>query len=468
MDVAHILWLVTSVLFCIQSRVFGESDDYTQDPTYIYCRYTQKFDALVNSTGHIYSPKYGEGDYPAELGCNYEISFPRNYRVKVTFKDFDIDPSDSCDQDKLEFWGEEGNNVLGIFCGSDIPRPIFSEKGDQLLRITFNTDYMGTGRGFHIYYEASPTIDDCDSGHILCKNRNCVPQSKKCDGKDDCEDGTDEQGCNFPVVTPSNCGTTPIIPNTIYGSRDRVVGGEPAKPHSWPWQVSLQKFYIEPNSHSCGGTLINSQWVLTAAHCFKYNADPYIYRIHLGSHYKYKKDSGEQIRYAERIIGYPDLEMDRLRGHFGVKDDIALIKLNAPVQFTNTVQPACVPSFGWNLPAETNCYATGWGETRGSGFAHVLKQTLQTIQSTDKCDHDTSHQICTVHPNHFNSPCHGDSGGPLACNFGGRWYVMGDTSYATHGNMLSGGLCGMPENKVIFSKVSDKANWIKDTVNKYS
>ena len=49
------------------------------------------------------------------------------------------------------------------------------------------------------------------------------------------------------------------------------MGGEEASPNSWPWQVSIQAkkpvgFYRR--SHICGGTLINKEWVLSAAHCF--------------------------------------------------------------------------------------------------------------------------------------------------------------------------------------------------------
>uniref|UniRef100_A0A8C6Z4Q9 Peptidase S1 domain-containing protein n=1 Tax=Nothoprocta perdicaria TaxID=30464 RepID=A0A8C6Z4Q9_NOTPE len=44
----------------------------------------------------------------------------------------------------------------------------------------------------------------------------------------------------------------------------RVIGGEEAVPHSWPWQVSIQI----SDEHVCGGAVLAKEWVVTAAHCF--------------------------------------------------------------------------------------------------------------------------------------------------------------------------------------------------------
>ena len=67
----------------------------------------------------------------------------------------------------------------------------------------------------------------------------------------------------FDLVSCEDCGKTAIPPN-----ESRVVGGHEATPNSWPWQVSLRlKQYDGSYMHWCGGSLIDNQWVVTAAHC---------------------------------------------------------------------------------------------------------------------------------------------------------------------------------------------------------
>lgn len=51
---------------------------------------------------------------------------------------------------------------------------------------------------------------------------------------------------------------------SVAAADDRVVGGYECPQNSVPYQVSLNAGY-----HFCGGSLISSQWVLSAAHCYK-------------------------------------------------------------------------------------------------------------------------------------------------------------------------------------------------------
>lgn len=58
----------------------------------------------------------------------------------------------------------------------------------------------------------------------------------------------------------------------------RVVNGEDAAQHSWPWQISLRV----RDRHICGGSLIKPDWIVTAAHCVDRNPSPYNYKVVVG------------------------------------------------------------------------------------------------------------------------------------------------------------------------------------------
>lgn len=67
------------------------------------------------------------------------------------------------------------------------------------------------------------------------------------------------------------CGRRPAV--------SRVVNGEDAVPHSWPWQVSLRK----NGYHICGGSLIRPNWIVTAAHCVHKQPNPMMYQAAVGN-----------------------------------------------------------------------------------------------------------------------------------------------------------------------------------------
>lgn len=71
-------------------------------------------------------------------------------------------------------------------------------------------------------------------------------------------------------MSPAGCGVRPA------GSR--VINGQNASPHAWPWQISLRR----KGGHICGGTIIGPSWIVTASHCVDRIQDPKVYTVVAG------------------------------------------------------------------------------------------------------------------------------------------------------------------------------------------
>uniref|UniRef100_A0A8C2WZN6 pancreatic elastase II n=1 Tax=Cyclopterus lumpus TaxID=8103 RepID=A0A8C2WZN6_CYCLU len=235
-------------------------------------------------------------------------------------------------------------------------------------------------------------------------------------------------GCGFPSFPP-------VL--------SRVVAGQDVRPHSWPWQISLQSDSSGRWRHVCGGTLISSDWVLTAAHCIN---DRYNYRVELGKHSLKTSEQGSIARRALRHL----------------TNDIALIKLSSPVTFSDAITAACVPDRGVVLPHGSPCYVTGWGRLSTSGPpADILQQALLPVVGHDACSQPdwwsvlaTDKMVCAG-GDAVTAGCNGDSGGPLNCqNPDGSWDVHGVVSFG------SGQGCNVLQKPTVFTQVSSYIDWI--------
>ncbi|XP_056612601.1 chymotrypsin-like protease CTRL-1 isoform X2 [Triplophysa dalaica] len=214
---------------------------------------------------------------------------------------------------------------------------------------------------------------------------------------------------------------------------------------AWPWQVSIQ---TSRGVHFCGGTLINNNWILTAAHC---SVRVGYHRVVLGEFDRGSDDKAVQIKTIAKVIVNPNFSKKNF------SNDVALLRLSSPVQITTRVSPVKLASSSTNIPSGTLCVTTGWGRTATGQGPRILQEATLPIVSTAECMRYwgptrsiTDSMICAGGSG--SSTCQGDSGGPLVCDS----YQVGIVSWGT--NDCRDNAPG------VYSRVSFFRQWIDDTV----
>ncbi|KAK9401779.1 coagulation factor X-like [Crotalus adamanteus] len=140
---------------------------------------------------------------------------------------------------------------------------------------------------------------------------------------------SDQISCIAEVDYP--CGKIPVLaerPNR----QGRIIGGYDCPPGECPWQALI----IDNGNEKCGGVLVAPSWIISAAHCFHLVHRQNL-RIRLGEYNINRRDEGEQERRVDELIIHEKYSSKT------VDNDIALLRLSAPVNFSEYVVPICLP-----------------------------------------------------------------------------------------------------------------------------
>ncbi|XP_040265432.1 chymotrypsinogen A-like [Bufo bufo] len=243
-------------------------------------------------------------------------------------------------------------------------------------------------------------------------------------------------GCGVPSIKPVITGYA------------RIVNGENAVSGSWPWQVSLQDY---TGFHFCGGSLINSLWVVTAAHCGVTTS----HRVILGEFDRSSSAEPIQTKTISRVFRHPSYNS------FTIANDITLLKLTSAATFNSRVSPVCVAAGVDVFNGGERCVTTGWGYVNAASQVtpSKLQQVALPLLTTTDCQrywgsNILSTMICAGASG--VSSCMGDSGGPLVCQRNGAWTLAGIVSWGSSTCSTS--------TPAVYARVTALRAWLDQTV----
>ncbi|KAH7400627.1 trypsin-like cysteine/serine peptidase domain-containing protein [Phaeosphaeria sp. MPI-PUGE-AT-0046c] len=234
----------------------------------------------------------------------------------------------------------------------------------------------------------------------------------------------------------------PPVPDWDENSAD-IVGGVAAAQGDFPFIVSVQL----NGQHQCGGTLLNANTVVSAAHCYFGLRNPSL-RIRAGS---LNKASGGVLSTVSSFVLHPNYN------DANSESDIAILKLSTPVQTSSTISYAKLAASGSDPVAGSVATVAGWGDQtqNGNNSPAALRKVDVPIISRATCRNNYSasavsdRMFCAGLANGGKDSCQGDSGGPIV-----------DSSKTLIGVVSWGKGCAQPGLPGVYSRIGALSSFV--------
>ncbi|XP_077736160.1 mannan-binding lectin serine protease 1 isoform X6 [Canis aureus] len=245
----------------------------------------------------------------------------------------------------------------------------------------------------------------------------------------------------------------------------RIFNGRPVQKGTTPWIAMLSY----PNEQPfCGGSLLGSSWIVTAAHCLHQSLDseypalhdsdllrPSDFKVIMGKHWRRRSDGNEQHLRVKRIFLHPLYDPNTF------ENDVALVELLESPVLNDFVMPICLPE----EPPEEGAIVivSGWGKQFLQRFPETLMEIEIPIVDHHTCQEAyaplrkkvTRDMICAGEKEGGKDACAGDSGGPMVTldKERGQWYLVGTVSWGED--------CGKKDRYGVYSYIYHNKDWIQ-------